>query len=61
MSVVITSDMVGQTFARFSAVECTTGSGRPTREQLNFLRAVTEAGGIAAVVRDDYDINKLLG
>lgn len=49
----ITEDMVGKTVAVFLANEVKGPKGRPTKEQLNFIQAVTQSGGIAAVVRSE--------
>ena len=54
--VVITQDMVGQTFARYLAVEDKTGSGRSTPEQRAFIQAVRSFGGLAGVARSDDDV-----
>lgn len=55
-SVEITPDMVGKRVAVFTAIEGKTGRVPVTEEQVNFLNAVREAGGIAIVVRDDDEI-----
>lgn len=47
----ITADMVGQRVAVFTAVEVKAERGRPTKEQLAFIAAVVNAGGIAGVCR----------
>lgn len=52
-TVTITPDMVGQQVAVFVAAEVKTAAGRLTGEQQNFLNKVTDAGGIAVVVRDE--------
>ena len=48
-AVQVTPDMVGRTVAVFTALEVK-DQGRLTPEQRNFLRAVADAGGIAACV-----------
>lgn len=48
----ITPDMVGRTVAIFTAVEVKTPTGRATPAQINFIDAVTRAGGFAGIVRD---------
>ena len=52
-TITITPDMVGQQVAVFVAAEVKTASGKVTNEQQNFLNKVTEAGGLAVVVRDE--------
>lgn len=50
--VVITQEMVGQTIAQFTVVECKTqGYKRTTEEQDNFLEQVAMAGGAAYIAR----------
>jgi hypothetical protein len=45
--VTITPEMVGRKFARFTAVEVKTDTGRATQKQRNFLDQVAQSGGIA--------------
>lgn len=46
------SDLVGiAPDGRFLAVEVKTPKGRPTKEQLRFIEAVRNAGGIAGIAR----------
>jgi hypothetical protein len=45
--VTITPEMVGRKFARFTAVEVKTDTGRATQKQRNFLDQVAASGGIA--------------
>ena len=49
--VMITPDRVGRNIAQFLAIEVKTQTGRISAEQRNFLDAVTDAGGVSAVVR----------
>lgn len=59
-SVIITQDMVGKKFARFSSAEMKTERGSLSQEQLNWMTAIEFAGGIAGVVRNPIeDIRKL--
>ncbi len=50
--VVITADMVGSRVAVFTAIEAKDETN-PTEEQRQFLKAVSDAGGIALVVRKE--------
>lgn len=59
--VTITADMVGQTFARFVALEVKTETGRPSDAQVNFLKAVDRHGGIGTVVRSPDQARRVLG
>lgn len=46
------SDIVGiAPDGRFLAIEVKTPAGRPTKEQLRFIEAVRNAGGIAGIAR----------
>ena len=57
---VITPDMVGQTLGVFLAGEVKTRSGRPSKEQLNFIQRVNEAGGIAGIARSPQEALDLI-
>ena len=46
---------------RFLAIEIKTSKGRPTKEQLRFIEAVNNAGGIAGIARSVEDALKLIG
>ena len=50
--IVVTADMVGSRIAIFTAIEAKVDAA-VTEEQRNFLRAVSDAGGIALVVRNE--------
>lgn len=52
----ITQDMVGKSVAIFTALECKTPKGRASKEQLNFIAAVQNAGGYAGIVRSLDDV-----
>lgn len=54
-AVVITHDMVGQTFGRFIAGEVKTQRGRVSERQAAFIRAVNDNGGAADVWRSVDD------
>ena len=45
---------------RFLAIEIKTSKGRPTKEQLRFIDAVNNAGGIAGIARSVEDALKLI-
>lgn len=49
-SVTVTPDMVGQKLAVFVAIEVK-DKGRPTQEQLAFVKTVRDAGGLAGIAR----------
>lgn len=55
------SDIIGiDPIGRFLAVEVKTETGRPTKEQLNFINAVKAAGGIAGIARSPREALELL-
>ena len=45
---------------RFLAIEIKTSKGRATKEQLRFIEAVNNAGGIAGIARSVEDALKLI-
>lgn len=49
-SVTVTPDMVGSKLAVFVAIEVK-DKGRPTQEQLAFVKTVRDAGGLAGIAR----------
>lgn len=56
------ADLIGVSpDGRFLAVEVKSQSGRPSKDQLNFIAAVQQAGGIAGVCRSVEEALKLLG
>lgn len=48
---IVTSDMIGQKIAIFTALEVKNLSGKTTKEQINFIKQVRKSGGIANVMR----------
>lgn len=56
----ITLADVGRDIAQFVALEIKTARGKPTAEQLNFIRAVNQAGGLGAIVRSPEEARELL-
>lgn len=56
----ITPDMVGQTLAVFTAVECKTIKGVANKEQLKFIKIVRENGGIAGIARNNEDYLEII-
>lgn len=59
-TIVVTPEMVGQRLAVFVSGEVKTANGRVAAEQANWLHAVTEAGGRAAVLRSEDDALRLV-
>jgi hypothetical protein len=53
--IVVTPDMVGRQLAVFTAVEVKAERGRPTTEQINFIKQVLKAGGFAGIARSPQD------
>jgi hypothetical protein len=60
MPTVITPDMVGQQLARIGFLEIKTRTGRPTKEQLNFLSIMKNNGAPAGVARSVKDAIQIL-
>jgi hypothetical protein len=55
------SDIIGiAPCGRFFAVEVKTRTRKPTKEQLRFIEAVNNAGGIAGIARSVEDALKLI-
>lgn len=54
----ITSEMIGQTIAVFTAVEVKTKTGNVKESQINFINAVNKAGGKAFVARSPEEAIK---
>lgn len=55
----ITTENLGQTIGVFTAVEVKTDTGRPTKEQLSFLKAVEAHGGYAGLARNQDDVKTI--
>jgi hypothetical protein len=59
-SIKITESMVGKKIAVFTAIEGKTPIGKPSPDQLNFIRVVKEAGGIAGVARTPEEAEEMI-
>ena len=59
-TITVTSDMVGQRIAVFSALEIKGATGRPTAQQCAFLEQIKKAGGIADIARSVQDAQMIL-
>lgn len=59
-STTVTPDMVGRPVAIFVAIEVKAGKGRATKEQLNFIQRVRDAGGIAGIARTPEEARNLM-
>ena len=57
-TILITPEMIGQSIARFLAIEVKGPNTRSRPEQRNFLRVVSEAGGTAILARSLDDVGK---
>ena len=57
----ITSDMVGQTVAVFTAIECKTEKGVAKPAQIYFVERVKIDGGYAGIIRSLEDALKMIG
>ena len=56
----ITQEMIGRKVAVFTAIEAKTPSMRVLKAQTNFIRRLTDAGGIAGIARSAEDAAKLI-
>lgn len=52
---------IGQTLARFVAIECKTETEAPTKQQSAFIQAVQRDGGLAAICRSAGAAMDLIG
>lgn len=59
-SVIVSPDMVGRRVALFTALETKSAKGVATASQLNFLRVVREAGGIAGIAHNEEEAAALV-
>lgn len=50
-TITIGPEMVGQKIAVFTAIEVKSETGRVSKDQLNFIATVKEAGGLSGVVK----------
>lgn len=60
VAVTITPEMVGKTIGVAVQMELKTETGRPTREQLGWGRAVQQRGGVFRVVRSVPEAEELI-
>ena len=51
---------VGKKVAVFLAIECKSAIGKPTPEQQNFIKFITERGGIAGIARSATEAIKII-
>jgi hypothetical protein len=56
ISLVVTSEMIGQSIAVFTGIETKSKTGRTSPEQRNFLEQIEKNGGIAIVANDEEKI-----
>lgn len=49
--VTVTPEMVGKEIPVFAAIEVKTAKGRATKDQLQFLEHIRNAGGVAGIAR----------
>ena len=60
LPVVITSDMVGQKFARYVNAEAKTATGRPGKGQVEWHEFIWSNGGLSGFYRSDDEMLKIL-
>ena len=56
----ITPEMVGQKVAIFTAIEVKTLTGTPSKEQINFVKVVKNAGGLAGFATSEIEAIKIV-
>lgn len=55
------SDLIGLTSnGRFFAIEVKTPTGKPTKQQLNFIEQVKSKGGLAGIARSPDDALRII-
>ena len=59
-SFTIQPEHVGKQVAVFLAIECKSATGKPTKEQTNFINYIKSVGGIAGVARSIEDAEKII-
>ena len=60
MPVIITPEMVGQQIARVGFLEIKTPTGKPTKDQVNFIEQMQKLGAKAGIARSVEDVMKIL-
>jgi hypothetical protein len=58
---IVTPEMVGTTLAVFTAIEVKSATGRPTPEQVAFIRVIQQAGGFAGIARSVAEARAIVG
>lgn len=58
--IIITPEMINQQFARAGFLEIKTVTGRPTKDQLNFIEQMKKLGARAGVARSIEDVIQIL-
>lgn len=56
----ITPEMVGKKIAVFTAIEVKSKTGKPTKEQENFIQVVKNSGGYAGVARNENEATEII-
>lgn len=55
----ITEEMIGKKIAVFTAVELKTVKDRASKDQINFIEQVHQAGGLAGIVYNEEEYNNI--
>jgi len=58
--VIVTQDMIGKKLAMACFIEVKTQTGKPTQEQVNFLRQMSDLGCPSGVARSFEDVVKII-
>ena len=59
-TITITPDHIGKKIAVFAAVECKSATGKPTNEQIAFLKFIRESGGLSGIARSPEEAQSIL-
>ena len=59
-SIIIEPHHVGKRMAVFLAVEVKSATGKPTADQVNFIKFITSMGGLAGIARSAEDAKSIV-
>lgn len=55
------ADLIGWTrYGKFASIEVKSPTGRPSKEQINWMNQVKAAGGFACIIDDEKKLHQLL-
>lgn len=59
-TITIKPEHIGKNIAVFAAVECKSPKGKPSQEQINFIKYIRESGGLAGIARSTEEAKSIL-